>query len=255
MKRRNKAKAVRTAAAVIVLALLAGLMTSCKTAGNDVRDEVTIAPAAPTDAPSGDKVTAAPAPTDVPTEAITAEPTETPEPTEKPDYSGGIAKEKACSYQFFSRQGTEPLCGTGRRLAVQFYATVSFSKIGFHSPTWTAKSGYYVDYELYEWNRDYETTVFETEPVATGHLEDWEDGVMASLNVESLPAGEYVLLALYGSNEEMCNSGVWLDTDVEREDQISYLDDEIWYDHAIWLEIRYETTPNNKYGPLSDPGL
>lgn len=232
--------------------LTAGILAGCKTGtGEDKID--------PADKAATEIVTTAPTPelTAAPTEkpTPTPDPTPTPEPTEKPDYSGGITSDKQKNYSFFGRKGQAAYCGTGHRLAVQFHATTEFVELGFHSPTWTAKSGYYVDYELYAWDTDYETTMYEREPVATGHFEDWQDGVLVGLKVDNLPAGEYVLLALYGSTQEMCNGGVWHDTDVEREDQISYLDDDIWYDHVIWFEIKYAQTPKNLYGPLSDPGL
>lgn len=239
---------------VVLCAVLAFVLAAVMFAGCSVGEK----------ADQGGVVTEAPvteAATDIPTAAPTEkptptpDPTPTPEPTEKPDYSGGIVKEAPVSYSFFGRKNQDALCGTGRRIAVQFYATTEFVELGFHSPTWTAKSGYTVDYELYAWDKDYETTVFDREPVLTGHFENWQDGVFVGLKTEGLPAGEYVLLALYGSNEEMHNSGVWHDTDVEREDQISYVDDEIWYDHAVWFEIKYAKTPNNLYGPLSDPGF
>jgi hypothetical protein len=233
--------------------LLAGMLTGCSV-GPDKGNEATDVPATEnatavvTSAP-----TEKPAPTAEPTP--TPDPTPTPEPTEKPDYSGGIVKENPKRYSFFGRQGTGAFCGTGHRIAVQFYATAEFVELGFHSPTWTATSGYSVDYELYEWDKDYETTVYDHEPVLTGHFENWQDGVLVALKTDGLPAGEYVLLALYASTEDMHNGGVWHDTDVEREDQISYVDDEIWYDRAVWFEIKYAVTPKNLYGPLSDPGV
>lgn len=251
---KNKKLLLRIAALIMAFTMAAVLASGCaKTdgapeegkAGEDA-GKVTVVPSEPTEAP-----------TQVPTQAPTEvpEPTETPEPTEKPDYSGGIVKDKASRYEFFGRKGQEAYCGTGHRLAVQFYATSTFNKIGFHSPTWTATTGYYVDYELYAWDKDYETTVFDNAPIAEAHYENFTDGAMCEMKVDDLPSGEYVLLALYGSTENMHNGGVWYDNDVEREDQISYLDDEVWYDRAIWLEIKYVNTPANKYGPLSDPGI
>ena len=235
--------------AVLAFVLAAGMLAGCSVSEKtDKGGDVTEVPA--TEAVT-EAVTAAPTAETTPT----AEPTPTPEPTEKPDYSGGIVKDNPKRYSFFGRSNQAAFCGTGHRLAVQFYATTEFIELGFHSPTWTAKSGYSVDYELYEWDKDYDTTVYDHEPVLTGHFENWQDGVLVGLKTEGLPAGEYVLLALYASTEEMHNGGVWHDTDVEREDQISYVDDDIWYDHAIWFEIKYAKTPKNLYGPLSDPGL
>ena len=135
---------------------------------------------------------------------------------------------------------------------MQFYATTDFLTIGFHSPTWTATTGYSLEYELYRWNIGYEET-FEQEPVATGFFENWQDGVCVPLEANQ-GAGEYLLVARYSSAEDQHNGGVWYE-DVEREDQRAYLDGAIWYDCAIRATIVYANKPKVAYGPLSDSGL
>jgi hypothetical protein len=240
----------------IVAALLALILSASVLAGCSVKEsgpeQVTGVPATEVTV-----ITTAPAerPTEAPTSAPTEAPTEVPEPTEKPDYSGGITEGKRCTYNFWGGGATDAYCGTGHRLAVQFYATTDFTGVGFHSPTWTAKDGYSVDYELYVWDSDYETTV-DNEPVATAIFENWQDGICVPITFEEpMPSGEYVLLAMYHSSETMHNGGVWFFPDQEREDIISYLDDDVWYDHVIRTTIYYANTPNVKYGPLSDPGI
>ena len=184
----------------------------------------------------------------------TPEPTEAPEPTAVPDYSGGIKREnRKTTVSLFGSGSQKPFCGTGHSIGVQFYATTEFNAVGFKSPTWKATENYYVDYALYKWDTDYYESIAGS-PVAEGYFENWQDGVAVYLKFDPLPAGEYVLVALYGSNETMCNSGGWY-MEAEHPSQRSYLDDEVWYDASVCCELVYIHTPNNKYGPLSDSGI
>ncbi len=199
-------------------------------------------------------------PTTTPAPTTEDEPSPTPSPTEKPteapaqDYSGGIARDKATLVPLYPSTGEKkPFCGTGHTLAVQFYATTEFTSVGFESPTWTAKDGYSVDYSLFKWNNDYYDTIY-GDSLVEGSYEDWADGANVPLDCGTLPAGEYLLVAMYRSEETMKNSGVWY-MDSECEKQRSYLDDEVWYDVSICFNIRYTKTPVNKYGPFSDSGL
>ena len=184
----------------------------------------------------------------------TPEPTEPPEPTAVPDYSGGIKREnRKTTVSLFGSGSQKPFCGTGHSIGVQFYATTEFNAVGFKSPTWRATENYYVDYALYKWDTDYYESIAGS-PVAEGYFENWQDGVAVYLKFDPLPAGEYVLVALYGSNETACNSGVWY-VEAEHPSQRSYLDDEVWSDASVCCELVYIHTPNNKYGPLSDSGI
>ena len=181
-------------------------------------------------------------------------PTGKPSGTEETDYSGGIKAEgRKSTAALYENGAKEAYCGTGHIIAMQFRATAAFSSVGFESPTWTAKEGYNVEYSLYKWAGDYDSTMT-GKPVATAFLEDWQDGVLVPLEAESLPAGEYILAAEYGSTAAMCNSGVWF-VNAECPYQRAYLDDEIWYDVSVCAKLTYVDTPNNKYGPLSDSGL
>ena len=239
-------------AAVLSLPFLAGCGGT--NGGPSASDPVTELPAQDAAETGTPALTSAPtkAPAPEPTEA--PKPTEAPEPTEAPDYSGGIEEGVRKTYNMFGTSGatTGAYCGTGHVIAMQFYATTDFLTVGFHSPTWTAKSGYSLEYELYRWNTGYEETL-EQEPLVTGSFENWEDGVCVPLKADQ-GAGEYLLVAYYYSAEEAHNSGVWYE-DVEREDQRAYLDGSIWYDCAIRATIVYANKPNVAYGPLSDSGL
>ena len=245
----------RTAAFVTVFCLVAAFVVSAGCANRE--QGVTPSPAAPpaTDSqPRSELPTTTPLASNEPDSTPTPEPTATPEPTPAQDYSGGIKKEnRKTTVSLFGDGNMLPFCGTGHTIAVQFYATTEFSAVGFKSPTWKSTENYYVDYFLYKWDTDYIDTT-NGKPVAEGFFENWQDGITVSLKFDPLPAGEYVLVALYGSLESMSNSGVWY-KDQEHVSQRSYLDDEIWYDAAVCCEIVYIHTPNNKYGPLSDSGL
>jgi len=241
---------LKLTAVFLAAVLAAGCFAGCSGGGSDTAATAELT-AAPTEEPVA-QVTSAP--TEAPTAAPTEEPTATPEPTEAPDYSGGVEEGKRKTYNFFGTAGANvgAYCGTGHVLAMQFYATTDFLTIGFHSPTWTAKSGYSLDYELYRWTDGYEETL-ENDPVVTGTFENWTDGNCVPLEANQ-SAGEYLLVAHYYSTEDMHNGGVWYE-DVEREDQRAYLDGEIWYDCAIKATIVYANKPNVLYGPLSDSGL
>lgn len=153
----------------------------------------------------------------------------------------------------FSESLLSPLNGTGHVIALQFYATAPFDGIGFHSPTWTSTENYFVDYYLYKWTESYYDTL-DGKPVVTDYYEDWKDGICVEMRFDELPDGEYLLVAQYGSNEPLDNSGVWYIGE-EYPGTRSYLDDEIFYDASICTTIFYTKTPQNIYGPLSDSGL
>ena len=238
--------------AVIFIFLV--LTAFCVLAGCGVKEPDVSVPSAGTETPASEKAevpTTTPAPT---SGEEAAAPSPTKEPEAAVDYSGGSVKDKPLSVAMYPSGGTkEPFCGTGHSIAVQFYATADFSGVGFESPTWTAKDGYSLDYTLYKRDRDFPHTVA-GRPVAGGSFENWADGANVPLKVDSLPAGEYVLTAEYYSSENMKNSGVWY-MDSECECQRSYLDDEVWYDVSVCMNIKYLKTPANKYGPLSPSGI
>lgn len=208
------------------------------------------------------QATASPTPevTEVPE---TAEPTETPEPTPEPTpqptvepgtgkYAGEIDETKGVKVDFYEGgfDGEQPHRVDGS-LAIQFFATTTFNKIGVSMPTWTQKEGHGATISLYAWQGSYEATLMK-EPIASKEVADWGDGVEVLLELEEeLVDGEY-LYEIYNDSTE--NVGIWYKpgtVDYVR----TYYNNEVWEEGTPRLVVYYTKTPTNLHGPLQESGL
>lgn len=203
------------------------------------------------------EVTSTPEPTDTPAPTDTPEPTPepTPVPTIEPgtgQYADGIKdEEKGVVAQFYRSSAEQGAQYCTSSMAVQFFATTEFNAVDVICPTWTQKEGHSIHFWLYAWAGTYFDTIV-GEPIADEIFTDYKDGAFNKLEFDTLPDGEYLL---YITNDEgWQNCGVWYKTE-EHESQISYKDDEVWEETSIRLQVHYTKTPNNLYGPLSDPGF
>lgn len=208
------------------------------------------------------KPTATQGATEVPTQEPTKEPTKEPEPTIEvtpaphiPDQYAGeiISTEPFLAHPYDINASRNPHCATGESIGMQFYATTSFTGVGFRSPTWTATAGYSVNYYLYAWNKDFYTTV-DQEPLVEGTVADWPDGECAELTFDALPDGEYLLIGEFESHATEKNGGLWV-IDGEREGMRCYINEEVQYDCHFMSNIRYTKQPTNILGPISESGI
>ncbi len=201
------------------------------------------------------KVTPTQTATVVPTPA---DPTPTPEPlpTIQPgteQYAEGFASETEGIKAYFCENGEggagqQPMKNTDT-MAVQFFPTTTFEKVGVHCPTWTNLEGHILYMELYAWAGSY-TATLATLPVADGEFSDWEDGTEVVLEFDPLPDGEYLLLLM----TDGVQTGVWYQPK-EHPSQRAYQSDNVWDDASIRMAVYYTKTPNKLYGPLSDSGI
>lgn len=242
---------------IFILLLLAILtLSACHDGGKEAHLHPTQAPQN-TGTPAG-----LTAPSVTPATQITPTPIPDPTPSPEPvDYSGGIVANVPVTVPLYEENfdvnSLMAECGTGQTIGVQFHATVPFYSIGIHSPTWAKQENFSVIYELYAWKEDYFTTTG-GEPVLIEELTYWVDGQCAQFvfpdNME-LPAGEYLLLAMYQSHAPLHDAGVWTVPGMDFSGSRAYKNDEVWDDVTVITTLFYKTTPRNLFGPLSDSGL
>lgn len=197
------------------------------------------------------------APTEVtanPTEEPTPEPTEVPKETIKPgtgEYAGGITSEKAIWAKVFSEDDPGEANVVASTVAVQFFATTTFDQLSMTFVTFQAPKDppYHIYYYLFAWQGTYDDTIL-SEPIVEAKKENFNDWENVTLEFEPQQDGEYLLLAY---NENGYSFIGVFNRDAEHKGQRAYKDDQLWEGKSLPLQIHYTKTPNNLYGPLSDP--
>lgn len=208
--------------------------------------------------------TATPVVTDTPESTDTPVPTDTPEPTAEPtpmpttepgtgEHAGEIISDEPITVDFYPNQwhDQDAVAITGS-LAIQFFATTSFDKVGVIMPTWGATSGHAATISLYAWQGSYDRTML-SDPITFEEFSDWEDGADVALEFdEPLVDGEY-LIEIY--NEETPNVGVWYKIEEIVDYVRVYMDDEVWEDGPVRMFVNYTKTPTDVHGPIQESGF
>ncbi len=186
----------------------------------------------------------------------------TPVPTVEPGketYAGSILDANTGKMVYFDEENPQLLAAlscTGD-LAVQFFATVGFNALHLRLCTWQQTSGHSVTLTLYPWLGTYDDTL-KGEPVFTQEYSDYADNIWLKLELgETLPDGEY-LLEIW-NEQGRPNVGVWGSME-ETGKQRLYKDGYPFEDYegqimVAQFAVDYVKTPEQLYGPLSEPGV
>lgn len=193
-------------------------------------------------------------PTTAPTEEPTSEPTQEPKETIPPgtgQYAGGIASDEEVWALFYDENDSgHPTQVTGS-MAAQFFATTEFDKLSVAFVTYGAPKDppYHIYYYLFAWQGTYDDTL-KSEPLVEEKKVNFNDWENVELSFDPLPDGEYLLYIL--NDESFTFIGVF-NRVAGHESHRAFKDDQLWEDKTFSLRIHYTKTPNNLYGPLSEP--
>ncbi len=200
------------------------------------------------------------------TPVITAEPspTSTPEPTAPPyeagskKYAGTIVSSKPCyAYMedYFVAAGANVFSAIepdGGRLAVQFFATTSFTSVGFTLPTWGQTKGFTGTLKLFKWTQNYENTL-KTTPIATRVLDGWNEASWEPEIILDTPVqdGEYLATVEVAVTTAEKDIGCW-SVPAENPPIVCWFNNNIWFNTVVRWRIGYVETPENLHGPCSE---
>lgn len=175
-----------------------------------------------------------------------------PQPTVEPGkgtHSGGIKDENTgIDVNLQSSDGTDTI-HKANSLAVQFYATTSFTSI---TKSLYTSSGT-LTITIYKWLGSYEATIGSGKQIAAQQKFDdiSANGKRIVMTFDPLPDGEYVI---YVSDPvEGGVVGGTAKTDATSFSTHSYKDDVYWENAAISFLVHYTNTPNTLLGPVQDP--
>ncbi len=241
----------------LVLACLAIFcLTACGNSGEKTQEPLTTSPV-PIRTPDPNVATpqpATPQPSASPSfAAVSASPTSkpTPNPTIQPGqhtYAGEILSDDQLDLYYCDESADNGVIVINNSLAFQIFPTTEFKAIYVSCPSMNDDKGTLI-FDVYQWMGSYENTL-EGTPVLSETFEDYKDNTLIMLADEQpFVDGEYLVYITTPDPEN--GVGVWTKLS-DFEWQKVYVDDELVEGVNINVQIRYVSTPQNHFGPLSE---